>query len=105
MNNKYFLHSNQLSHTICVLNCMYPYISGLDDRPREIVLAIKLKFDYVFILHKLNNLSLYILCISLHVMWWNICLFTYASQLSNISNVVKLKNMLKAERHAQYACI
>ena len=35
MNNGYFLHSNQLSHTTCVLTCMYQYISGLDDRPRE----------------------------------------------------------------------
>ena len=34
MNNGYFLHSNQLSHTTCVLTCMYPHISGLDDRPR-----------------------------------------------------------------------
>ena len=38
MNNWYFPHSNQLSHTICVLNCMYPYISGLYDRPRASVL-------------------------------------------------------------------
>ena len=35
MNNVYFLHSNQLRHTICALTYMYPYISGLDDRPRD----------------------------------------------------------------------
>ena len=35
MNNGYFLHSNQFSHTICDLNCTYPYISGLDDSPRD----------------------------------------------------------------------
>ena len=49
-------------------------------------MAIKLKLHYSFILHKLNNLFIYIICMSMHVTWWNICITTLT-----LSNVVKLK--------------
>ena len=50
-------------------------------------MAIKLKFDCAFILHKLNNLFIYIMWISMHVTWWKICIATLT-----LSNVVKLKH-------------
>ena len=49
---------------------------------RDCFMAIKLEFDYAFILNTLNNLFIYILIwMSMHVTWWNICITTL--KLSN----------------------
>ena len=48
-------------------------------------IVIKLKPDFAFLLHKLNNLFIYIMCMFMYGTWSNIC--TIALKLSNIVKV------------------
>ena len=48
-------------------------------------IVIKLKPDFAFLLHKLNNLFIYIMCMFMYGTWSNIC--TIALKFSNIVKV------------------
>ena len=75
MKNRYFLLSIQLSHTIRDLNCMYPYIYGLDDRPREIrELSNSIREISFFLFHFHVSRAVITLCSSLeHVLAFKMC--------------------------------